>query len=176
VKNGITSYSKSLFFRIFLALLLGIFKNIFYVIFTPLTLHWSYLFFKLSVPEAVLVGGKLATMMDTFIFVPACTAASAYLLLALLILLTKGIPAMKRIEMFIYGSAAILAFNLIRIEVLLLFFFRMDYAYPVVHLFFWKFLSTIFVFAVWIALVRLFNVKSIPVYSDLKYIIGKMKR
>ena len=173
---NIKSYGGDLFFRLFLAIGLALFRDVFYLIFSPLTLHWSYLFFKLFMPEAVLIGTKISTIMNTFSFVPACTAASAYLLLTLLILLTKDLTWMKRIEMFIMGSLAILAFNLFRIELLLWFFFKFEGAYPVMHLLFWKFLSTIFVFILWIALIKYFKVKSIPIYSDLKFILSKIKR
>jgi len=173
---NLKSYSLNLFARVFIAIGLALFRDIFYLIFTPLTLHWSYLFFKLFVPEVVLMGYKLITTTNTFTFIPACTAASAYLLLALLILLTKDIAWMRRVEMFVVGSLAILGFNLLRIELLLWFFFKFSGVYPVMHLVFWKFLSTIFVFILWIALTKLFEIKSIPIYSDFKYILGKMKR
>lgn len=176
MEKGLKIYSKELALRILAALALGIFRSIFYIIFTPLTLHWSYFFFNIFVPESALVGTKLLTFTNSFDFVPACTAASAYMLLAFLVLLTKDIRPVERLKMFVYGSLAILAFNLVRIELLLFFFFKFNQAYPAVHLFFWKFMSTVFVVAVWLILAKIYKIKSIPIYSDLKYILRQIKR
>lgn len=173
---GIKSYGKNLFARLSLAIVLALFSEIFYLIFSPLTLFWSYYFLKLFIPGVMLIGTKLITIGNTFSFVPACTAASAYLLLALLILLTKGMSWMRRIELFVWGSLGILAFNIFRIELLLLFFFNVSSAYSTLHLLFWKFLSTLFVFLLWIMMTKRFKIRNVPIYSDLKYILSKFKR
>ena len=47
----------------------------------------------------------------------------------------------------------------------------LDYGFfwfNVVHLFFWKFLSGVYVALVWIFLVKKFKIQNIPVYDDLK--------
>ncbi len=169
-------YTNNLILRILLAFLLTIFRQIFNTIFAPLTMFWSFYLFNIFVPGSVLEGVKLITPTNTFSFIPACTAASAYLLLSLLILLTKDISWENRLKMFISGSLAILFFNLIRIEILLFFFYKLTNIYPLIHLFFWKFMSTLYVVFVWIILSKVYKVKSIPAYSDIKHLIRLIKK
>lgn len=175
MKRGMRHYAIELSTRMGIAILLAAFREVFYLAFAPLTLYLSYFFFHAFVPEAMLSGKFIETATASVEFVPACTASSAYLLLALLILLTKDISPVRRIKMFAYGSLAILTFNIFRIELLLLLFTTMQESYPAIHLLFWKFLSTIFVFAAWIVLARKFKVKAIPAYSDIKYLVHKIK-
>lgn len=168
-------YIKELAFRVIasFAVLLG--YNWLYILLTPLTLHFSYFFFSIFVPSA-LIGTKIATLTDTFNFIPACVATSAYALLALLVFLTKDISWNERLQMIIYGWIAILAFNILRIELLLLTFFSLETAYDSIHLFVWKFMSTAFVVLLWLGLARLYKVKAIPVYSDVKELIGMIRK
>jgi exosortase/archaeosortase family protein len=167
-------YFKELVLRVIasFAVLMG--YPLFSLILTPITLHISYFFFNIFVPSAI-VGAKIVTVMDSFELIPACVATSAYLLLAILILLTKGISLSERFQMFVYGSLAILAFNILRIELLLLAYFRLETAFDTIHLFVWKFMSTAFVVLLWLGLARLYKVKTIPVYSDLRHIMGMIK-
>jgi len=170
-------YYKDLALRIALALALGIFYQAYYVIFKPLTLNISYFFLKIMDGSAVLSGNKILTATHTLTFIDACVAAAAYLLLSMLILTTKDIAWKKRAKMFIYGSLLILLFNIARIEFLFIALFRMDYStYTALHLFIWKFLSTIYVFGVWVFLIRKFKVKAIPVYSDFAHILNLAKK
>lgn len=170
-------YHKDLALRMALALALGIFYNIYYAIFKPLTLNMSFIFLKMMDGSAVLIDDKIATATHTLTFVDACVAAAAYLLLSMLILTTKGIPWKKRIKMFVCGSLLILAFNIARIEFLFFALFRYDYSiYTALHLFIWKFLSTVYVFGVWVLLIRWFRVKAIPVYSDFVHMLNLIKK
>jgi hypothetical protein len=45
-----------------------------------------------------------------------------------------------------------------------------------VHYFIWYFLSTVIVVLIWIYNVKKFKIKSIPVYSDLKWVILSFKK
>ncbi|MBU2638293.1 MAG: pacearchaeosortase [Nanoarchaeota archaeon] len=168
-------YARDLLLRIIAAFAVGLVYNLLYAIIAPLTLHWSYFFFSIFVPSA-LIGNSIQTLTNNFNFIPACVATSAYVLLAMLILLTKDINWNERLQMFVFGSLAILAFNIIRIELLLLTYFRLESAYDSVHLFVWKFMSTAFVVILWLVLARTYKVKAIPVYSDIKYIIGMIRK
>ncbi|MDI6737972.1 MAG: pacearchaeosortase [Nanoarchaeota archaeon] len=168
-------YLKELALRVIAAFAVLFSYNFVYIIIAPLTLHFSYFFFSIFVPSA-LVGNKIATLTDSFEFVPACVAASAYILLALLVLLTKDISWNERLQMIIYGSLGILAFNVLRIELLLLTFFSLETAYDTIHLFVWKFMSTAFVVLLWLGLARLYKVKAIPVYSDIKALAGMIRK
>lgn len=168
-------YSRDLLLRILAALAVGFGYNIIYAVIAPLTLHWSYFFFSIFVPSA-LVNNSIQTLTSTFTFIPACVATSAYILLAMLILFTKDISWENRLQMFVFGSLAILAFNIIRIELLLFSYLKLNVAYESLHMFIWKFMSTAFVVILWLVLAKSYNVKSIPVYSDLKELVGMARK
>lgn len=168
-------YLKGLLLRVMAAFAMLFGYNIIYAVSALFTLHFSYFFFSIFVPSA-LIGNKIATLTNSFEFIPACVATSAYILLALLVFLTKDISWNERLQMIVYGWLAILAFNLLRIELLLLTFFRLEAAYDTLHLFVWKFMSTAFVVLLWLGLARVYKVKSIPVYSDIKALAGMIRK
>lgn len=160
-----------------MALALGIFYNVYYVIFKPLTLNFSFIFLKMIDNSAMLIGNKIITASHSLTFIDACVAAAAYLLLTMLILTTEGLTWKKRAVMFAYGCLMILLFNILRIELLFFILFRFDYStYITLHLFIWKFLSTIYVFGVWMLLIRWFKVKTVPIYSDFMHILNLVKK
>ena len=98
-----------------------------------------------------------------------CNANYAYLLLVLLILLTKNISFKKGVKLFTAGFLLILIANLLRMHLLIIALVEYSsYLYNTLHMFFWKVLSTIYVSLVWIFLVYKFKIKEIPVYSYLK--------
>lgn len=168
-------YQYNLLIRLGLALLAGIFFNIFYVIFYPvtfnLTIHSLKYFYTLAVTDNTIVIGS-----HILKFIPACTAASAYFLLLLLILLTKDIPLKKSIYMFLLGSLLILAANIIRIDILIYILIKYgSNLFNTLHLFIWKILSSLFVVLIWILLTKKFKIKTIPIYSDYKFLIKNLK-
>lgn len=169
-------YEKRLITRIFLALIFAIFGfKIIYTIFSPLTFYLSYL--SLIFYNPIIKGNLLIINGFTLKFIPACTAASAYLLLTLLTVLTKGINLKKSILMWTTGSLSILIANLIRIDILIIALIK--YGFPLfetLHLFFWKLVSIVYVALVWIFLTYKFNIKTIPIYSDIKYLIKQIKK
>ncbi len=143
--------------------------NVFYAVFSWITIHYSWFLALMFHGGAVLEGNMLLVGGETIEFIPACIAASAYLLLALLILLTKGISWKKGIVLFVIGSVLILIGNLVRIEILIALLIGKHVNYfQSLHLVFWKLLSSGYVAAVWIALCVWFKIKEIPVYSDFK--------
>ena len=151
--------------------ILASFFELLYTIFRPLTLYPSYFILSLFY-DATLVGNRIITNEYFLNFVDACIAGSAYLLLALLILLTDKITFRKRVYMFFLGSLMILSFNIFRIEVL--FYILLNYSsniFQSVHILFWKFLSTLYVFLTWLFLINIFQIKAIPAYSDYKRIL-----
>ena len=142
--------------------------NVFYMIFSWWTLKLSYLLMNLF-HGATYAGGNIIVVGKNVIeLIPACVAASAYLLLALLILLTRGISFKKGFVLFFAGSILILIANVIRIEILTALLLNNGVNYfEALHLFFWKILSSVYVAAAWIFLCWWFDVKEIPVYSDI---------
>lgn len=164
-------YKWQLAARMGIAIFLAAAFNWFYTVFSPLTLYPSYWLLSLWY-DATLVGSRIITPDYFLNFVDACIAGSAYFLLALLILFTDKIRFRERLYMFLLGSLMILSFNVLRIEIL--FYILFNYGaniFQSIHLIFWKFLSTIFVFLTWIFLIKKFRVKAVPVFSDYKRIL-----
>ncbi|HII16211.1 MAG TPA: pacearchaeosortase [Nanoarchaeota archaeon] len=170
------SYARELALRLLTAFAVGISYNLFYMVLSPVTLYLSYFFFSLFHPMSALAGSAIQTQTASFELIPACVATAAYVLLAFLILLTKDISPADRLQMFVYGSLGLLAFNILRIELLLLTYFRLNASFDALHLFVWKFMSTAFVVVLWLALARIYRVKSIPVYSDFVHIAGMIRK
>lgn len=104
-------------------------------------------------------------------FIPACVAASAYVLFGLLILLTKDIRLKQGIKIFSLGAFILFIVNILRIFILAISLIEFDIRlFETLHLFFWQVFSTIFVVLTWIYLTRKFNIKTIPIYSDSKHL------
>jgi exosortase/archaeosortase family protein len=160
----------------------AIFRSPFFsLIFGPLTILFSYLslipfgynpIIDFSTNTIVINGHYLK-------FIPACTAAAAYYLLLLLIILTKDIEFKTRLKMMLFGSLLILAMNIIRIDILII--ALVDFGkewFNVIHMAFWRFISSIYVALVWIFLINKYKIKTIPIYSDIKYLysISSLKK
>ncbi len=104
-------------------------------------------------------------------FIPVYLAYLAYYLLFFLIITTKDINFKKRIKMFLLGSLFILIINLLRILTLILILnkYGLD-LFNKIHIMTWSFIGSILVALTWIFLVKIYNINSIPIYSDLKYL------
>jgi len=163
-------YERKLGIRLFLAVFAMIFYNIiFYESLKPLTIWGS--FFSLSLFESGLSIGTstISAGIQSFEFVHACIASSAYFLLFILIISTKDIRFIKGINMMLLGSLLILLMNIFRIDLLILASLKFGKVwFDAIHMIFWKFLSTIYVAMVWIFLIWKFKVRNIPGYSDIK--------
>lgn len=162
-------YEKKLVIRLVLAISLALSYPLLYKILIPSTLYPSFYLLKALGYEASLSGINILTNSHSLTFIPACAAASAYILLGILILLTKDIKRKTGIKMFLIGSIIILIANIIRIESLMLILINGGKNYfETLHLFIWKVLSSIFVAFVWIFLIKRYKIKSIPLISDYK--------
>jgi len=147
--------------------------SIFYIIFSWWTVRLSSVMFQLFHDSVAAVGNVFVVENQVIELIPACVAASAYLLLALLIVLTRGMSFKKGLTLFFVGSVLILVANVIRIEILVALLLKSDVNYfEQLHLFFWKVLASVYVAGVWIFLSKKFKVKEIPVYSDIKAIFS----
>ena len=162
-------YVKNLVLRVIAALLLVNSYQLIYKILIPLTLYPSYYVIKALGFEATLSGLQILANSHILTFIPACAAASAYILLGVLILLTKNIKLKTGLKMFFLGSLIILVANIIRIDALIIILLKGGQNYfETLHLFIWKVLSSIFVAGVWIYLVKRYKIKEIPLISDIK--------
>jgi len=164
----------NIFFRYILAFIFGIFINIFYFIFTPLTVYPVYFILKLFYP-VLLQGETLIISTAAITLVPACIAGSAYYLLLILNLLTP-IKLKTRIKALIFSFLALLILNIIRIVIFSSLYLSNFAYFDITHWIFWYFLSLLFVFLIWIAEIKIYKIKTTPLYTDLKYIAGMIKK
>ena len=159
---------KSIFIRYSLALLVALSSSIFSFFLLPLTMYTTYFLLRLF-SSVQMIEGALQFGEVRFLFIPACAATLAYILLLECILLTRGISFQKALKMFFCGALAVFFMNVLRI--LLLIWVYVEYGknyFDVLHILFWQFVSVFFVVAVWIALVEYFHIKAIPMWSDVK--------
>lgn len=147
--------------------------SLFYFIFTPLTFFSCYWIFSIF-GETFLLGNIILFNGSAINLVEACIAGSAYFLLFILILSTADIPLFKRLKVLIFSFMSLLFLNIVRICIMGLLIGTKYFS--LVHLFFWYFLSIVFVVLIWFSAVKIFKIKSIPVYSDLKLIIKFIKK
>lgn len=151
-------------------LLILAFPNLylFYLIFTPLTIYVSYALFALFF-EVNLFGNSILVMKSYDItLIKACIAGAAYYLLLVLNLSTPEIKNRGRAILFSFVVFFII--NLARIFFLGLMYISSSTFFDVSHKVFWYAGSTLFVVGIWFASVKIFKIKSIPFYTDFKYL------
>ncbi len=140
---------------------------LFYFIFTPLTVYPVYfllsLFFDTSFMGNIILVGKFPIEL-----IGACIAGSAYYLLLILNLSIPKIKLQKRIRMILLSFASLLTLNILRIFLLSLIFISGTSWFDITHKLFWYFGSIVFVVGIWFAEVKLFKIKEIPFYSDIR--------
>lgn len=106
--------------------------------------------------------------------VNACVAGAAYYLLFILIMSTANIAFLKRVKIVFLSVLLFLVFNVIRIVLMTLISGTL-YFEPI-HMFFWYFISIILVVLIWFFMVKIFKIREVPVYSDLKFLFKQIKR
>ncbi|MCL5730405.1 MAG: pacearchaeosortase [Candidatus Pacearchaeota archaeon] len=150
---------------------------LFYFVFTPLTVYPVYLILRLLL-DATLLGNNVLLLNNIIPIelIRACIAGSAYYLLLILNLSIPDIKIKKRVEMILLSFLALLVLNIIRIIVLTLIFMAGYSFFNLAHEIFWYVLSTIFVVGIWFAEIKIYKIKEIPLYSDIKYLIRIIKK
>ena len=163
----------------YLILILAAIPNlaIFYFIFTPLTVYPVYfllgLFFDVSLLSNVINKIILINGFFPIELIEACIAGSAYYLLLILNLSTPGLKLKTRIYAIVFSFVFFLIINILRIFVLSLVAVSGSSFFGITHKVFWYLISTLFVVGIWFAEVKLFKIKEIPIYSDLKNLYNK---
>ncbi len=140
--------------------------SLFYIAFTPLTVYpvfWILsLFCTVSLEGSTFILGFCSVNL-----VPACIAGAAYYLLLALNLTTPMKPIL-RTKSLLFLFVSFLALNIFRI-LLFISLFGIGFEYfDIAHKAVWYFGSTVLVVLIWFANVKLFEIKAIPAYSDLK--------
>jgi len=162
-------YYKILVLRLVLSFLWALSRNFLASFVTPLSAYLSYFPFLLL--GASVDGNILSFGSSKVEFVDACSALGAYILLGLLVLLTKDVSFWKGVKVFLLGCLMILIANIIRIDLMIIILenYGMN-LFETLHMVIWKFVSVVYVALVWIFLVWKFKIKNIPLWSDLKYL------
>tara|TARA_Y100000310_G_scaffold345778_1_gene469733 strand:+ start:12718 stop:13260 length:543 start_codon:yes stop_codon:yes gene_type:complete len=170
-------YPQKLALRLIVSILIvTILYNIINFILLKLTFYgvYPFLFFKYN-PN--ILGDSFIVGNFALKIIPACVATSAYLLLYLLILLTKDIKLKLGLKLALAGSLLIFVVNIIRIDFLIYVFLKFGQnLFDTIHLIFWKFVSSLYVAIVWIFLIKKYKIKNIPIYTDFKFLISKSKK
>jgi exosortase/archaeosortase family protein len=152
---------------------------IFYFIFTPFTIYPVYVILNyflgalLNGNNIILISGNAVGIME---MIPACIAGAAYFLLFILNMSVPNIKLKKRIQMILISFLSLLVLNIIRIIILGTLLISGSSLFDITHKIFWYVLSTIFVVGIWFAEVKIFRIKDIPVFSDIKSLIYSMKK
>src|SRR3990172_2780033 len=144
---------------------------LFYAVFTPLTAYPVFALLNLLY-DALLIPGKIILINRTIPIelIQACIAGAAYYLLLILNLSTRDIKLKTRVKMIAFSFLVFLVANILRIFVLSIIAISGSSFFDITHIIFWYALSTVFVVAIWFAEVRLFKIKTIPFYSDVKFL------
>lgn len=148
---------------------------IFYKIFTPLTINISFFVLKMIYPTAIVSSNTILFNSTAISLIPACIAGSAYYLLVILNL-TTPMSLKTRVKSI---SFLILTFFLVNLARIIFFSILAPerYAYfDITHVLFWYIGSTVILVGLWFINVKLFKIKSVPVYSDIKSIIASIKK
>jgi len=157
----------NIYFRYILLLLLAFLLPLFYKILIPLTVYSVYLILNIFY-NPVIMNNTIIIENSGIEIINACVAGSAYLLLLILNLST---PMKKRTRILSIIFSLIILFLLNIFRILILYPLNQTPYFDITHKFFWYFLSTIFVFLIWILTIKIFKIKKIPIYSDIKYLI-----
>ena len=148
---------------------------IFYFVFAPLTIYPVYfllnLFFDVSLMQDIVLINEIPIEL-----IGACIAGSAYYLLSILNLSTPKIKLQKRIKILFLSFGVLLILNILRIFFLSLVFISGSSSFDIAHKLFWYTGSIIFVVGIWFAEVKLFKIKEIPFYSDIKFLYKQSKK
>jgi exosortase/archaeosortase family protein len=166
--------SLGLFARYFALIILGI-NNLYiiYAILTPLTIYAT---------TAILSIFTDPTLVDNFIslsgivieIAPACVAGAAFYLLLILTLSVPDVKPITRTKAIL--TALIILFSLNILRILILIPLIKTAHFQTIHWIIWHLISTLFVVGTWLTVITIYKIKSIPIYSDLKYLYKSIKK
>ena len=157
--------------RYLIALILGIFIWIFYIIFTPVTEALSYFMLNAIYPGAVFEGNLIILGAYSIKLIPACIAGAAYYLLFLINMATP-MAHLTRIKSLVFLFVSFLGLNVLRI-VLFSVLFVNNYKYiSFAHEVSWYLGSTVLVVIIWFLNVWAFRIKGRPFIDDVKNILN----
>ncbi len=151
---------------------------LFYFVFTPLTYYPVYFLFSLVFENVSFIITEYLPVIilnEMFLIelIPACIAGSAYFLLLMLNLSTPNIKLKKRVYAIVFSFGIFLLINIIRIFIFGILAYSEYKYFDFTHWLFWNIMSIVFVVGIWFAEVKIFKIKEIPFYSDIKFFFNK---
>ncbi len=146
-----------------------------YKIFLPLTLYPVAGLFKFFYQVSIRADIIIISLQTPIRIVSACIAGSAYLLL-LILNLSVPMKTKQRIYSIALSFIILLVLNILRIFILGILYHNNFKFFDFTHKLFWYVLSTVFVIGIWFLIVKIFSIKEIPVYTDIKYLAKNMKK
>lgn len=175
-KNENSYISIIIRYLLIVLLILSINSKLFISTLSKLFLYSSYFTTNLF-GSSYISGIYLYFANSSFFIIKECLALNAYILIAFLFL---SIPLnLKLLSKTLIKSFIILTFfNFLRIIVLMyIYVFYGDIGFEILHYLFYQGLSGIFVALIVIYYLKKEEIKHLyPIYSDLKYLIGRLKR
>lgn len=145
---------------------------ILYKILTPLTIHVTNLILNIFTPTS-LTGSIIHTKNATIEIASSCIAASAFFLLIVLIFSILDIKPKTRIYAALTATAILFLFNIARILFLIPFIGKPYF--ETLHWILWHMVSIVFVLVAYFITIKIYKIKSIPIYSDFRYIKSLIK-
>ena len=143
---------------------------LFYTVFTPLTVYPVHFLLGLFFDAVLLSKIHILVNNIPIELIPACIAGAAYYLLLVFNLSTPKIKLKKRISAILFSFAVFLIINILRIFFLSIIAISGSSSFDITHKLFWYLASTVFVVGIWFAEVKIFKIREIPFYSDIKFL------
>ena len=165
----------SLIIRYLLLLLLGLFNlKVIYTVFTPLTVYLSYYIISLFDNTARLVNNTISLSNIDIVIISACVGGAAYYLL-LILNLSTSMEIKKRVYSLLFLILSFFILNLVRISILSYLTLQGLSFMNSIHVISWHFGSTIMLIIIWLVNIKIFKIRTIPIYSDYMKIYREIK-
>ncbi|MEK6910318.1 MAG: pacearchaeosortase [Nanoarchaeota archaeon] len=170
----LNKFALSLGLRYIILLIIALNLELIYAIFTPLTLHLSNFLIGLIYNSNYIQNNSIFIDTLEITLISACIAGSAYLLLIILNLSTE-MQLKKRIKSLFFIILSFLIINSLRITYLSYLYKENLSYFNFTHELSWYFGSTLFLVIIWFINIKLFKIKNIPIFTDVKYLFSQVK-
>jgi exosortase/archaeosortase family protein len=150
---------------------------VFYIVFKSLTIGLTWWIMSIFYSVQIFGNSLFFPGFNASVeIITACIAGSAYFLLFLLNLLTRDIKILKRIYLLLFSFVCLFLVNVVRLIIVIPMFLNNSALFDITHKVFWFALSVIFVALIWILSAKVFRISKIPVYSDVAFVLSKIKK
>ena len=170
----LNKFALSLGLRYIILLIIALNLELIYAIFTPLTLHLSNFLIGLIYNSNYIQNNSIFIDTLEITLISACIAGSAYLLLIIFNLSTE-MQLKKRIKSLFFIILSFLIINSLRITYLSYLYKENLSYFNFTHELSWYFGSTLFLVIIWFINIKLFKIKNIPIFTDVKYLFSQVK-